>query len=123
MANSSQRAGILDGLLREAGIPIDGVSVVDVNATPPVVNIQYKASATQEQIDLGNQMLAQFDWRKRRALDRNTVVTVLQNLTSQQQNAIIRHVVCDALSNNPALAAKINSALGTALTVDEVDPT
>lgn len=123
MANSAFRVSILDGLMREAGIPIDGISVVNINATPPVVNVQYKATATQEQIDLGNQMLAQFDWRKRRPLDRNTVVTALQNLTSQQQNSIIRHMVCEYLSNNPALAAKINAALGTALTVDEVDPT
>ncbi len=123
MANSAFRVSILDGLMREAGIPIDGISVVDVNANPPVVNIQYNVSATQEQIDLGNQILAQFDWRKRRPLDRNVVVTALQNLTSQQQNAIIRHLVCDSLRNSPALTAKINSALGTSLTVDEVDPT
>ena len=121
MANSAQRAQILDATLREAGIPIDGISIQQI-IDPVQATIQFKPEATQEQINLGNQMLAEFDWRKRRALARNTVVTALQQFTTTQQNAILRHVVCDIVRNNPSLMAQIDAALGTSLPVDEVDP-
>lgn len=122
MANDSFRAGILDGLLREAGIPIDGISVLDISAMPPVVNVQYTDAATQEQRDLGAQIVAAFDWRRRRALDRATVVTALGQLTAQQITQVLRHTVCEQLRTNPALATKLNAALGVSLTVDEIDP-
>jgi hypothetical protein len=122
MANSAFRVSVLNGVLAEAGIPVDGISIVDIAPTPPVVTIQYTADATAEQIALGDQILAQFDWRKRRALARTTVVTALQQLTTAQQNAILRHVVCEIVRNQPALAAQIDAALGTSLPVDEVDP-
>lgn len=122
MANSTSRAIILDGLLREVGIPFDGISVIDINATPVNAVIQFKASATAEQIALGNQMLADFDWRKRRALARSVVVNALQQFTTAQQNAILRHAVCEMLRNSPQLAAQIDAVLGTSLPVDEVDP-
>lgn len=122
MANNSFRVAILDSLLREVGIPFDGISVIDINATPVNAVIQFKSSATAEQIALGNQMLAAFDWRKRRALTRSIVVNALQQLTPAQQNAILRHAVCEMLRNSPQLAAQVDAVLGTSLPVDEVDP-
>lgn len=122
MANDSSRVGILDGLLKDAGIPVDGISVVDINATPPVVNIQYNGSATQEQRDLGAQILSQFDWRRRRALTRATVVTAILNLTTLQRTAPLNHLLAEYLRTNPTIAAQIGVATATPITVDEVDP-
>lgn len=123
MANSIFRTDVLSALLLEAEIPFISIAVTDINADPVAASIVYKPEATPEQIGLGDQMLASFDWRKRRALSRTTVVTALNQLTTTQQNAILRHVVCDIIRNNAGLATKINAALGTSLTVDEVDPT
>lgn len=53
MVNDSSRVNILDGLLRDAGIPIDGISMLNLQAVPPVVIIQYRTSATSEQQALG----------------------------------------------------------------------
>jgi hypothetical protein len=122
MANSSFRSTVLQGLLDQAQIPYESIVVVDINATPVDVHITYKPAATAEQISFGDTTLASFDWRKRRALSRATVVTALQSLTTNQQNAILRNVVCDLLRNNASLAAQIDAALGTSLPVDEVDP-
>lgn len=122
MANSSSRVSILAGLLNEVGIPFDGISVIDIAASPVNAVIQFKTSATAEQIALGNQMLAAFDWRRRRALTRTVVVNALQQFTTAQQNAILRHAICEMLRNSPQLAAQIDAVLGTSLPVDEVDP-
>lgn len=122
MPNSSFRVSVLNGLLAEAGIPVVSVQVIDINATPVNAVIQYPPEATQEQINLGNDILSNFDWRRRRALNRTTVVTALNQLTTNQQNAILRHMACDYLRNNPSLAAQIDAGLGTSLPVDEVDP-
>ena len=123
MANSSFRSPVLAGLLDELAIPYLSVVVSDINADPVGAHIDYKPEATQEQIDLGNATLAAFDWRKRRPLDRSTIVTAFQSLTTAQQNSVLRHIVCDVVRSNPALQSKINAALGLSLTVDEVDPT
>lgn len=122
MANDATRTSILHELISDAGIPISGISVVDINAVPPQVQVQYQPEATAEQITLGNQIVANFDWRRRRALARNTVVTALQNLTTAERNAILLHFMADYLRNHPQLAAKIATFLGVGLTVDEVDP-
>lgn len=123
MANDSHRINILDGLIRAAGVPIDGVSVTDINATPVAVVVQYQASATAEQIALAVQIVAQFDWRKRRALARNTVVTALQSLTAPQRALIQTHMMAEYLRDNADIATQIGVFLGTPITVDEVDPT
>lgn len=122
MANDASRVGILDGLIRDAGIPIDGISVVDVNATPPVVTVQYRPEATAEQIALGDQIKDAFDWRKRRSLDRVVVVVAINNLTVAQRAIIDAHMRAEYLRANPILAAQIGTAAGVPLPVDEVDP-
>lgn len=122
MANDASRVAILDGLLKDAGIPIDGISVNDINAVPPLVTVQYRPEATAEQIALGNQMRDNFDWRRRRALGRGTVVTAVNNLTAGQRAVIDAHMRAEHLRNNPQLAAVIATAVGVPLPVDEVDP-
>lgn len=123
MANSAFRSSVLAALLDELSIPYSGVQVADINADPVQASISYRPEATAEQIALGDSILAAFDWQRRRALPRNTVVTALQTLTTAQQNAILRHMACEFLRTNPTVAAKINAALGVSLPVDEVDPT
>lgn len=123
MARDAGRAGILEALMKDAGVPVLGISVSDINADPPVVNISLSPDATAQQAALAQQMLADFDWRKMRPLSRNTVVTALQNATVAQRNTIQLHVVAEILRNNPDLAAKVAVFLGVALPVEEVDPT
>ncbi len=123
MANTIDRQLDLFALLDEVAIPYAGITIQDINANPVQATLQYLPQATAEQIALGDQILAAFDWRRRRALPRGTVVTALGQLTTNQQNAVIRHMVCDYLRQNPRIMTQINAALGTSLTVDEVDPT
>jgi hypothetical protein len=123
MANDASRVGILHELLVESGVPVDGISVADINANPVAYAVQYSASATVEQIALGDQLGAAFDWRKRRSLPRATIVTALNQLTNAQINAILRHQAAEYLRNNPQLALKLFAALDIPVVVDEVDPT
>lgn len=122
MANDAGRVGVLSDVLAEAGIPVSGISVADINANPVQFSISYAPSATAEQIALGDQIAAAFDWRRRRALARSVVVTAINQLTTQQITALLRHQAAEYLRTNPSLAAKITAALGTPLPVDEVDP-
>jgi hypothetical protein len=123
MANSAARVGILSALLNEAGIPINGISVSDINANPVEFTIDYKPEATTEQIVLGDQIGANFDWRKRRPLARATVVSGNTALTAGQRALVDAHVRADYLIAHPDLAAKLGLAVGAPLPVDEVDPT
>ena len=80
--NDPSRAAILDTLLKEAGIPIEGISVNNVNPGPPEVTVQYRPEVTQQQRDLAESIVDDFDWREREPLDRNTVVSSLGGLSS-----------------------------------------
>lgn len=122
MANDALRAGILSALIRDAGIPIDGISINDINAVPPDVTVQYSALATAEQIALGEQIKDNFDWRRRRALARAVVVSAIGNLTAGQRAVIDAHMRAEYLRLNPTLAALIGTAAGVPLPVDEIDP-
>lgn len=122
MANSVLRQTVLLGLLDEVAIPYESLVVADINANPVGAHFVYKPAATAEQIALGDSILAAFDWRKRVALDRNTVVTALQQLTTQQQNTILRQIAGELLRTNAPLAGKIAAAVGVPLVVDQVDP-
>jgi hypothetical protein len=123
MANDSTRAALLSDQLIEAGVPIDGISVIDIRATPPAIEVQYAATITEEQRALGDQVVAGFDWRRRRVLDRNTVVAAFQALTPTQRQTLQAHLLCQFARDNPRLAAKIAQFTGAPLVVDEVDPT
>lgn len=122
MALDPDRVSILHGLLVEVSIPFAGISVNDLTATPPDVVVQYEPEATQEQIDLGEQIKNAFDWRRRLPSPRATVVTILNNLTAGQRALLRLHQDAEYLRTNPVLAAKIATAIGIPLPVDEVDP-
>jgi hypothetical protein len=122
MANDAGRVAILQDLLSEVSIPVDGISVLDINADPVTYEISYNPSATAEQITLGNQIAAAFDWRRRRALARSVVVAAIGQLTAQQITGILRHQAAEYLRNNPRVVAKIAAGIDAPLVVDEVDP-
>jgi hypothetical protein len=121
MAFGQFRVGAFDALLRSAGVPIDGISL-QADAPAGVV-IQFKETATPEQIAWAENAKATFDWRRRKPLTRNQIQAALANLTTGQQNAILRHAVCFLLRQNTSEAADIANVLGLALPVDEADPT
>lgn len=123
MATDFNRVGILSDLLEQAGVPSDGISIVDPNTVPPTVNPNYPATNTAEQNATGDGIIAAFDWRKRRKLSRNTVVAGLQSLTNAQRNNLLLHLLAQYFRDNPSVAAQVGTFLGTQVAVDEVDPT
>lgn len=113
---------VLENTLRAAGIPVDGIS----NNGPPYpagVTVQYNPSATVEQIQQGNQIVETFDYRPRRSLTRQQIVSGLQALTTAQQNMILRQAVVLLLRERPQEVEEILTDTGIPLAVEEVDPT
>jgi hypothetical protein len=122
MANDITRTQILANLFTEVGI-VASISVSDINATPVGFTVTYDAAMTAQQIALGDQIKAAFDWRKRRALARATVVAANNQLTAGQRALINAHMQAEYLRTNPKFSAVLAAALEIPLTVDEVDPT
>lgn len=122
MAFGQTRVAPFFEYLKANAIPVVGIAPL-VSDAPAGVTIQLDPAATAEQIAWANNARDTFDWRRRRSLSRNDIVTALQNLTTQQQNSVLRHVVCYLLRQNPQEAANVMAVIGTSLPVDEVDPT
>lgn len=113
---------VLDNTLRAAGIPISGVS----DNGPPYpagIVVQYATTATTEQIAAGGQIVETFDYRPRRSLTRQQIVTGLLGLTTAQQNTIMRHMIVLLLRERSADVEAILTETGIPLAVDEVVPT
>ena len=123
MARDAARSSILHSLIIQAGVPLVSVSVSDLNAEPPVIVLQFEAGATAEQIALANQIKDAFDWRRRRALTRNTVVAAFQALDATQRNQVMTHIFAEYLRTNVNAANQMAAFLGVPLVVDEIDPT
>lgn len=121
------RVADFDVYLRTLGIPIPISGVSDNNngtdAYPQGVSINFLGSATAEQIAQGNTALAEFDWRKRRMIARNTIVNTLAALTAAQQNAILRHICAAYIREHKAEALDLLATLQQNIPIDEVDPT
>lgn len=120
-AFGSSRVSAFDAYLRTNSIPIDGIS--QNGAAPAGITIQFQVAATPEQIAWAENARDTFDWRRRRPLNRNTIVTALANLTTGQQNSVIRHIAAYIARQNPDEVAALAAVVGIALPVDEVDPT
>lgn len=121
MAFGDTRVPDFDQYLKNNAIPISGVS--QSGAAPAGITINFLPEATAEQITWANAARDSFDWRRRRAIGRNAIVTALANLTAGQQNAILRHAVAFLMRQNAPEMINIADTLGVALPVDEVDPT
>lgn len=117
----STRVAAFESLLRNNSIPISGIGVS--GDAPAGITINFLPAATAEQIAWANDQKASFDWRRRRAIARNTIVTTLAGLTANQQNAILRHVCAYIARQNPDEVANLAAVVGVSLPVDEVDPT
>lgn len=122
MANDPDRLSLLDTLIRQAGVPIDGLSLIDVNSTPVNVTVQYQTAATTEQRTLAAQIVSDFDWRARVKLDRNTIVAAYQSLNATQKGLLLAHILSEYLRDNPNNATVIGQFLGVPITVDQVAP-
>lgn len=121
MPYGETRISDFDQFLQANSIPFSGIS--QSGDAPAGVTIHFLPAATAEQISWANEQKDEFDWRRRRAIARNTIVTALAALTTQQQNAILRHAVAYLMRQNPPEMANIAAVVGLALPVDEVDPT
>lgn len=117
----TSRISAFDAYLTDNAVPINGVGI---SADAPAgVSIDFKPEATAEQIAWATNARDTFDWRRRRPLSRNTIVTALANLTTAQQNAILRHIAAFIGRQNPSEVASLAAVVGISLPVDEVDPT
>lgn len=120
--DSIGRKPVLEALLTQASIPHDGVNVININAVPPDVTINFRPEATQEQIDLGNQIKDSFDWRRRRPLGLGACLAVINNLTAGQIAIILRLQAADYLRRNPVILMTVADLADVPLPLDEVDP-
>lgn len=116
-----QRPADFEAYLRANGIPIGGLSVSGT-VFPAGITIQFMPEATAEQIAWANDAKANFDWRERRLLTRNQIVTGLQGLTNAQQNALIRHMIAAFIREHKAECNDALAVAGIALPIDEVAP-
>lgn len=82
----------LDIKLREAGIPIHGVS----GGAPPVVN--YKPEATQAQRDAGDAMAASFVPRRLRSID--AIATSIEAVIPPSERGALRNAILRRLEAN-----------------------
>lgn len=115
------RLTVLDLTLRDAGIPIDGVS----DNGPPYpdgITVQYKTEATQEQINAGEAIVDGFDYRPRQDLTPGAIATQIASLTVAQEVALRRRILARVLLGNQIDAQDIIATLGIPLAVDEVVP-
>ena len=118
----SSRVEAFEALLTANAIPFTGTSVS--GDAPAGIIINFAPSATAEQIAWANDQKDNvFDWRRRRPLARNTIVTTIAGLTTAQQNTIVRHIAAFIARQNPDECANIAAVLGVSFPVDEVDPT
>jgi hypothetical protein len=118
------RIQAFDARLRALSIPIDGVNGTPATnpAGPGTVAVQYQASATPEQIALGEAELAAFDWRPRRFLGRAAIATIIANLTTGQQNALLRRVAVDWIQEHESIVIAYLAEAGINVPYDEVVP-
>lgn len=114
------RTEALDATLRNAGIPIDGVSL---GGNPPsTVSVSYSGSATQEQRNAGQAIVEGFDYRPRQDLTRAQIVQGIAGLTTAQQSALLRNLLSFIIRTHAAEAFDVLTKAGLPLAVDEVVP-
>ena len=120
-----QRQPYLQDALDDAGIPWVGITVNDINATPPDVVIEYSPLATSQQIADGDAILAAFDWRQRRPLPLATIrSTLVQRLdTNAKRFDFLLALLGYFMRTDARAAGRITRLLGEAgIAVDEVVP-
>lgn len=105
----------LDADIRAAGIPIDGVALLDPASAPPTVRIDFQASATQAQRTQAQSIVSGFDWTPRRPRPLATLRTEITNLTQAQRNTLLIMIAADFLREHPRAA----EALGISISGDE----
>jgi hypothetical protein len=118
------RIQVFDARLRALSIPIDGVNGTPATnpAGPGTVAVQYQASATPEQIALGEAELAAFDWRTRQFLTRTAIRTIIASLTQANQLALLRAVAVDWIYEHQAIVIDFLAESGLNVPYDEVVP-
>ncbi len=110
-----------DAYLRQNAIPISGLSDSG-GARPAAITIQFLPEATAEQIAWAEDSKTNYDWRERRMLTRNQIVSGIQTLTAAQQNTIIRHMIASFIREHKSEVLDALAVAGILLVVDEVDP-
>ena len=115
------RFAAFDQYLRDNAIPINGLSGSQPYG-PATVTIDFKPEATAEQIVWANAAKDAWDWRTRRDLARSVVATNIAGLTSQQQNALMRHCIAKFILEHQDEVTRILAEHGFAVPFDEVAP-
>jgi len=108
------RLAALDKQIRDAGVPIDGVS----RSPAGVVRIDFRPTATAPQQALAASLAAAFDFTPRRPRMHTALMTDIAALSSADRNTLLHAVLADFLRNHPTFAAQF----GLSLVGDEVVP-
>ena len=119
---SQSRLNVFDQYLQANAIPYNGLSVSTNPPGPTTVTIDFKAEATQQQIDFANAAIQTFDWRPRAFLSTSTIVSTIQGLTAQQKTAFTNWVLANWVKDNEAKVIEALSTLQFSLPYDQVAP-
>lgn len=101
-----RRLADFDQLLRDGGIPIDGVS-----GAGPACRIDFRNEATEAQRSAARQMAQNFDWRERRPKDLQALVGEIQGLPSSQLQTLLAAVAAQVVRGDPQFARRIGVPL------------
>lgn len=97
------RLAVLDQLIRDAGVPIDGLS-----GSGPGVRIDFREEATPNQRAAAHQLAATFDWRERRPKSTNALMSEIQSLQADEKQNLLIAVAAQYLQSDPSLAKRFN---------------
>ena len=96
----------LDIELRDANIPIDGVSGGALGVT-----VWYKPSATQQNKDDATAIINAYDWTERRPRGYQVLIDAIAALSAADRNKLLAAVAADFLRRNPKFAQKFSIAI------------
>ncbi len=110
---TDQRLQRLTEQIRDAGVPIDGLS-----GTGPGVRIDFRPEATPAQRTQAAGMVAAFNWAPRRPRALADVTAAVQALSTADRNLLLSALAAEFLRQHPEFATR----LGVNVPGDEVIP-
>lgn len=115
------RISVFSNYLLANGIPVEGLAGSEPYG-PTTVTINYRETATAEQIAWAEQAKQTFDWRPRRFLSDAVIASAYNGLTAQQKNALLNRLVALLIRTNESAVLQMFADLGQSLPYDEVSP-
>jgi hypothetical protein len=109
MPVSTERLLNFEEQLRNAGIPVIGISVVDQNTNPPTLRIDLSPDATPAQRLQAETIRTTQDWRRRRKRQLAALVQEYRNLSAAQKTQAQERAIALLAREFPAVFAGLLS--------------